>query len=161
MCVMGLAPLLFRRANTQFARGYAFGPPSRTGPPLRTVGRKEKRPALLLAQAERCDERLVSSGILAVEVAEEAAALSDEHHEPALRVVILAVDSQMLGKLADALSEEGNLDVGGTDVCGVRPVGGRDFSCTFFCEHALGFSLSFLLRGQYSRVRRRGGIAAD
>ena len=118
---------------------------------MRTVRLEREKPALLLAQAERCDERLVSSGILAVEITEESPALSNEHHQPALRVVVLAVHSQMLGKLADALREQGNLNVGGADVCGMRAVGGRNFSCTFFGEHALGLSLSFLLRGQYSR----------
>ena len=76
-------------------------------------GRLEReKPALLLAQAERCDERLVSGRILAVQIAEEAPALPYELHQPALRVVVLAVDSQVLSKLADALREEGNLNVG-------------------------------------------------
>jgi hypothetical protein len=98
----------------------------------------------LLAQAERCDERLVSGRILAVQVTEEPSALPYELHQPALRVVVLAVDSQVLGKLADALCEESNLNVGGADVCGVLSVSGRDISFSFFGEHALRFVALFL-----------------
>src|ERR1700730_16870272 len=41
---------------------------------------ERERPALLLAQAERCDERLVSRRVCPAEVTEEPSALPDEHH---------------------------------------------------------------------------------
>src|ERR1700682_1860304 len=41
---------------------------------------EREKPALLLAQAERCDERLVSRRVRPAEVAEEPSALPDEHH---------------------------------------------------------------------------------
>src|SRR4051794_38569723 len=52
-------------------------------------------------------------------VAEEAAALADEHQQAAARVVVLLVVAQVLGQLVDALGEQGDLDAGVPRVLGV------------------------------------------
>src|SRR5258708_21984673 len=72
--VMGLCPLSCGQYRpsagpVSYCRSSAVAEPA-----------EREKPALLLAQAERCDERLVSRRVRPAEVAEEPSALPDEHH---------------------------------------------------------------------------------
>ena len=57
----------------------------------------------LLAQAELADQRAVALEVVLLQVVQQAAALADEHEQPAARVVILLVLAQVLGEIVDAL----------------------------------------------------------
>ena len=63
----------------------------------------------LFANAESFDQTGVSLGILAFEVVEEASSPTDEHEKPAARVVILGVDLEVLGQVADTLAQDRDL----------------------------------------------------
>ena len=70
----------------------------------------------LAAQAEVRDDVAVAVQVGALEVAQQAAALADEHQQAAARVVVLGVRAQVLGQLVDPLGQERDLDLGGAGV---------------------------------------------
>src|SRR5690606_11715567 len=67
-------------------------------------------------QPELRDQRPVALEVGALEVAQHAAALADEHQQAAARVVVLAVLFEVAGELVDPLGEQGDLDLGGAGV---------------------------------------------
>src|SRR3954462_13912514 len=73
----------------------------------------------LAAEAEFLDEGAVALEVLLLQVAEQAAALADEHEQAAARVVVLLVRPQVLGQLVDPLGEQGDLDPGVPGVLGI------------------------------------------
>jgi hypothetical protein len=88
---------------------------------------KEKGPAVLLAEAQLCDDCAVTLDVLLVEVSQLPPALAHHFEKPAPGVVVLAVDAQMLRKVINALGEHGNLHFGGTGVRRVLMVLFDDF----------------------------------
>ena len=58
----------------------------------------------LLAQAELLDNRLVTLGIVFLEVVEQATTLADQHEKTAARAVVLLVRFEVLRQLANALA---------------------------------------------------------
>ena len=67
---------------------------------------------MLATQAEVGDERAVALEVGALEVAQQPAALADQHQQAAARVVVLALRAQVLGQLVDPLGEQRDLDLG-------------------------------------------------
>lgn len=76
----------------------------------------------LVAESEALDERLVASEVLVPEVLEQAAALAYHDEESAAAMEVLLVDLHVLGELADARREDGDLDFRGAGVRLVRLV---------------------------------------
>ena len=61
-------------------------------------------------------KRQVFLDVAVLDVLQEAAALADEHHEATLRVLVLLVHLQVLGEVADALREDGDLHFGAAGI---------------------------------------------
>ena len=70
----------------------------------------------VVADTELLDELAVLLDVALLDVLQHTAALTDEHHEAATGVVVLLVRLQVLGEVADALREDGDLNLGGTGV---------------------------------------------
>src|SRR5690348_2416417 len=60
-------------------------------------------------QAETADQRLVALGVLALQVAEQAAAMVDHLQEATTRVVVLLVRLEVVGQLLDARGQQRDL----------------------------------------------------
>jgi len=78
----------------------------------------------LLADTELCDYVAVAIGIVRLQVVQQAAALAYEHQQTTPRCVIFLVGLKVLGQFADPLTQNRDLDFGGT---GVRIVGAEAF----------------------------------
>jgi len=78
----------------------------------------------LLADTELCDYVAVAIGIVRLQVVQQAAAFAHEHQQTTARCVILLVCFEMLGQFANPLTQNRDLDFGGT---GVRIVGAEAF----------------------------------
>ena len=70
------------------------------------------------------DHVAVAVGIVRLQVVQQAAALAHEHQQSTTRCVILLVGLEVLRKLANTLTQNRDLDFGGT---GVRIVGAEAF----------------------------------
>ena len=79
--------------------------------------------SVLLADAQAADQFRVALRVLALQVIEQAPALTDQLQQAAARVMILRVGLEVFGEVVDALAEERHLNFGGAGV-------GRE-SCTF------------------------------
>ena len=64
----------------------------------------------LAAQAETLNELLVAADILALQVVEQAAALTDHDQETTTAVEVLLVGLEVFGQVADTLRQDGDLD---------------------------------------------------
>src|SRR5688572_26333314 len=105
----------------------------------------------LLANAQRLTDRPVTVDVLALEVIEQAAALANQHQQPAPRVMVLRVHLEVLGEVGDALRKESDLHLRGPGVA--RDTG--EF-LNYFCllnsgqtHVTLGFSLFFCASMSY------------
>src|SRR5208337_5431977 len=78
----------------------------------RSGGVEERVRLRLLAEAQRRDDLPVPVEAGALQVVKETAALRDEPEQAAPRVVVLQVSLEVLRKVADALRNEGDLDLG-------------------------------------------------
>ena len=76
----------------------------------------------LVAESEALYERLVAAEVLVPEILEQAAALTYHDEETAAAVEVLLVDLHVLGQLADARREDGDLNFRGASVRLVRLV---------------------------------------
>ena len=94
------------------------------------------RRASLLADAELGDDGAVALNVLLREVVEQAAALADHLVHAETAVVVLRVLLQMLGELADALGEDGDLDLRRTGVALVGGVVENDGGLLLLGDHA-------------------------
>src|SRR6476659_3419203 len=77
----------------------------------------------LLADAQTTDQLRIAFRVLALEIVEQPSALADEFEKPPARVMVLRVGLEMLGEVIDALTEERDLNFGGSGiavVCLVR-----------------------------------------
>src|SRR5918995_2199 len=70
----------------------------------------------LPTETELADQLAVAVEVGGLHVAQQTAALSDQHQQAATRVMVLAVKTQVLGELVDALSQQRHLDRGRSGV---------------------------------------------
>src|SRR5882724_8769348 len=79
----------------------------------RASGREDRRSPwkawVSAAQAKSLDQLLVTPGILALEIVEQAATLADHDQQAAPRVKVLIVGLQMVGQVLDALAQDRDL----------------------------------------------------
>ena len=78
----------------------------------------------LLADTELGDHVAVAIGIMCLQVVQQAAALAYEHQEATARCMVLLMSFEVLGQFANPLTQNRDLDFGGT---GVRIVGAEAF----------------------------------
>src|ERR1700687_354613 len=89
--------------------------------PAETTGARQ-RPGSggrLLADTHLQNDSLVPLGIVLLQIVEQAATPAHHHQKSATRCVVLLVRTEVLGQLADALAEKGNLDFRAAGVGGV------------------------------------------
>ena len=77
---------------------------------------------LLLADAELADDRLVTLGIVFLQIVQQATALADQHEKPAARAVVFLVRLEVLRQLANPLAEQGDLNFRTARIAGMRAV---------------------------------------
>ncbi len=76
--------------------------------------------ASLLADAELPNDRLIALGIVSLEVVEQATPLADQHKQAAARAVVLLVRLEVVCQLANAFTNDGDLNLGAPRVSRVR-----------------------------------------
>src|SRR3990172_5084733 len=91
----------------------------------------------LLAEAKLRDEPLVPSRLCPAEVAQQPAALSYQHDEAALGVVVFAICPHVLSELLYPLREQCHLYIRGTGVRRVDAITRRYLSGLFLCQHPM------------------------
>jgi hypothetical protein len=74
----------------------------------------------LLADAEFPDDGFVTLGIVSLEVVEQATPLADQHEQAAARAVVLLVRFEVIRQLANAFTNDGDLNFGTPRVSRVR-----------------------------------------
>ncbi len=74
----------------------------------------------LLADAELPNDRLIALGIVSLEVVEQATPLADQHEQAAARAVVLLVRLEVVRQLANAFTNDGDLNLGTPRVSRVR-----------------------------------------
>ena len=91
----------------------------------------------LLADAQLGDERAITLHILALEIVQQAAALTDHPVEAAGRVLVLGILLQVSGQILDAAGEDGDLDLRGAGVVFVGAVGVDDLGLLLLAKHSV------------------------
>ena len=80
-------------------------------------------------ETQTLDEVEVTSLVIVLQVAQQAAALADQLEQTTTTVVIVLVGLEVLGELSDTLGQQGDLDLGGAGVpfgeCVLSDDGGR------------------------------------
>ena len=76
----------------------------------------------LLADAEFGNDGLVALGIVFLQVVEQATALADQHEKAAARAVVFLVRLEVLRQLANAFTEQRDLDFRAAGIAGMRAV---------------------------------------
>src|ERR1035438_9548660 len=76
----------------------------------------------LLADTEFGNDRLVALGIVFLQVVEQATALADQHEQAAARAVVFLVRLEVLRQLANAFTEQRDLDFGTAGIAWMRAV---------------------------------------
>ena len=76
----------------------------------------------LFADAELADHGFIALGIVSLEVVEQATPLADQHKQAAARAVVLLVRFEVVCELADAFTDDGDLNLGTPRVGRVRLV---------------------------------------
>jgi hypothetical protein len=81
----------------------------------------------LFADAELADHGFVTLGIVSLEIVEQATPLADQHEQAAARAVVLLVRLEVICELADAFTDDGDLNLGtaGVGRVGLVPVNDR------------------------------------
>ena len=74
----------------------------------------------LFADAELPNDRLIALGIVSFEIVEQATPLADQHEQAAARAVVLLVRLEVVGQLANAFTDDGDLNLGTPRVSRVR-----------------------------------------
>jgi hypothetical protein len=74
----------------------------------------------LLADAEFSNDSFVALGIVSLEVIEQATPLADQHKQAAARAVVLLVRFEVIGQLANAFTDDGDLNLRTPGVSRVR-----------------------------------------
>jgi len=68
------------------------------------------------------NNRLVTFGIVSLEVVEQAATLADQHEKTAARTVIFLVRFEVIRQLANTLAQQRDLDFGAARISSVGAV---------------------------------------
>jgi hypothetical protein len=91
----------------------------------------------LVPEAQFLDDLPVSVDIRTLQVVQETATTSDHLEESTTTVVVLLVESEVIGQIVDPLGEQRDLNAGRSTVGLMRPIflDGR----TFFESHVLTF----------------------
>src|ERR1043166_6933652 len=91
----------------------------------------------LVPEAQFLDDLPVSVDIRTLQVVQETATTSDHLEEPTTTVVVLLVESEVIGQIVDPLGEQGDLNAGRSTVGLMLRIflDGR----TFFESHVLTF----------------------
>ena len=76
----------------------------------------------LLADAEFRNDGLVALGIVFLQVVEQATPLADQHEQAAARAVVFLVRLEVLRQLANAFTEQRNLNFRTAGIAGMRAV---------------------------------------
>jgi hypothetical protein len=74
----------------------------------------------LLADAELPNDGLITLGIVSLEVVEQATPLADQHEQAAARAVVLLVRLEVVRQLANAFTDNSDLNLGTPRVSRVR-----------------------------------------
>jgi hypothetical protein len=74
----------------------------------------------LFADAEFPNDSFVALGIVSLEVVEQATPLADQHKQAAARAVVLLVRLEVVRQLANAFTDDGDLNLGTPRVSRVR-----------------------------------------
>ncbi len=74
----------------------------------------------LFADAELPNDSFVALGIVSLEVVEQATPLADQHKQAAARAVVLLVRLEVVRQLANAFTDDGDLNLGTPRVSRVR-----------------------------------------
>src|SRR5579872_6743841 len=86
------------------------------------VGILTPRAKRLLADAEFGNDRLIPLGIVFLQVVEQATPLADQHEQAAARAVVFLVRLEVLRQLANAFTEQRNLNFRTAGIAGMRAV---------------------------------------
>lgn len=78
----------------------------------------------VVADTELLDEFAVFEDVAVLDVDEQATTLTNEHEQTAARVVILGVLFEVLGEVADALSEDRDLNFSATRILSILAIFG-------------------------------------
>ena len=76
----------------------------------------------VVANTELLDEFAVFENVAVLDVDEQATTLTDEHEQTAACVVILGMLFEVLGEVADALSEDRDLNFSATRILGILAI---------------------------------------
>jgi len=76
----------------------------------------------LLADAELSNDRFIALGIVSLKIVEQATPLADQHEQAAARAVVLLVRFEVVRQLANAFTDDGDLNLGTPRVSRVRLV---------------------------------------
>src|SRR5271157_5120865 len=76
--------------------------------------------ASLLADAELSNDGLIALGIVSLKVVEQATPLADQHEQAAARAVVLLVRFEVIRQLANAFTDDGDLNLRTPGVSRVR-----------------------------------------
>ena len=74
----------------------------------------------LLADTEFRNDRLIPLGIVFLQIVEQATPLADQHEQAAARAVVLLVRFEVVRQLANAFTDDGDLNLGTPRVSRVR-----------------------------------------
>ena len=86
-----------------------------------SMGRPHNKAApRLLADAEFPNDSFVALGIVSLEVVEQATPLADQHEQAAARAVVLLVRFEVIRQLANAFTDDGDLNLRTPGVSRVR-----------------------------------------
>ena len=74
----------------------------------------------LLTQTQLSNDRTVAVDVLLGQIVKQASALTDHHQKAAAGVVVVLVNTQVLGQLVDSGGQNSDLDLGRTGVAGME-----------------------------------------
>src|SRR5215469_524860 len=107
----------------------------------------------LLADSEFADHVAVAVRIVRLQVIQQAAALAHQHQQTAPGSMVLDVGLEMLGQFANPLTQDRNLDFGGTGIRIVRPEALYQVSLLCSRQHGVCYSSFVSVHSQVSTVR--------
>src|SRR4051812_34374419 len=94
----------------------------------------------LLANSELRDHVTVAVRIMRLQIIQQTATLAHEHQQATPRSMILRVGFKMLGQFANPLTQNRNLDLGGTGVRLMRPEALNQVSFLSSRQHGVSYS---------------------